>query len=243
LFLCLKKILQYSLREKTVQVVTKAANYVLQPGQSYEGTWHVEGFSHEQIIASGIYYYSTSKHMTGPGLAFRRERTKQDRKHYDKKMCIELGVVETIPGRCIAFPNSLQHKVQTLTNTSSSEIAQRKIFCFFLVDPNSPIVSSLTVPQQQWEWVSKRIIFHLEAVLSSLKLSFPMDVIKILLEYAAYGLTLKQAKEHRLALMDERKADILSTNDNWERALVIKKKKKKFDGGYRPYRFYAFCEH
>lgn len=31
--------------EREYQVITKAANYVLQPGQSYEGVWHVEGKS------------------------------------------------------------------------------------------------------------------------------------------------------------------------------------------------------
>jgi hypothetical protein len=57
-------------------VIVKAANYVLRPGETdYKGSWHVEGMSHENIIASGIYYYHTSAHLTGEGLMFRRRKT------------------------------------------------------------------------------------------------------------------------------------------------------------------------
>jgi hypothetical protein len=39
-----------------VQVIVKAATYQLKPGETdYKGTWHVEGMSHERIIASGTY--------------------------------------------------------------------------------------------------------------------------------------------------------------------------------------------
>eukprot|EP00980_Cylindrotheca_fusiformis_P020115 scaffold7177_cov83-Cylindrotheca_fusiformis.AAC.1 len=38
-----------SLRGKQVQVVTKIVDYELSPGQTYEGVWHVEGMSHEEI--------------------------------------------------------------------------------------------------------------------------------------------------------------------------------------------------
>ncbi len=31
------------LRNRTIQVITKAINYILPPGQDHEGVWHVEG--------------------------------------------------------------------------------------------------------------------------------------------------------------------------------------------------------
>eukprot|EP01102_Stenamoeba_stenopodia_P010701 TRINITY_DN3252_c0_g1_i6.p1 TRINITY_DN3252_c0_g1~~TRINITY_DN3252_c0_g1_i6.p1 ORF type:complete len:522 (-),score=151.80 TRINITY_DN3252_c0_g1_i6:364-1842(-) len=53
------------------QVITKACNYVLKPGDVYRGKWHVEGMSHEHIIASALYYYSSSPGVKDQGLAFR----------------------------------------------------------------------------------------------------------------------------------------------------------------------------
>jgi hypothetical protein len=54
----------------------KAATYVLKGGATdYKGSWHVEGMSHERIIASGIYYYHTSDNIKGEGLMFRRRQT------------------------------------------------------------------------------------------------------------------------------------------------------------------------
>lgn len=41
---------------------------------AYEGGWHVEGMSHEHIIASGIYYYSTSPWLKDAALEFSRYR-------------------------------------------------------------------------------------------------------------------------------------------------------------------------
>ena len=35
-----------------VQVITKIVDYELEPGQTYEGVWHVEGMSHENIIST-----------------------------------------------------------------------------------------------------------------------------------------------------------------------------------------------
>jgi len=37
-------------------VITKIVDYELDPGQSYDGVWHVEGMSHEEIVATAIYF-------------------------------------------------------------------------------------------------------------------------------------------------------------------------------------------
>jgi hypothetical protein len=65
-------------------------DYILKPGQEYEGTWHLEGmvraelfvpkslltvFSlHERIVASVICYYKTGANIQDPGLIFRYMR-------------------------------------------------------------------------------------------------------------------------------------------------------------------------
>jgi len=38
---------------KELQIITKIVEYKLQPDQAYEGVWHVEGMSHENIIMTG----------------------------------------------------------------------------------------------------------------------------------------------------------------------------------------------
>lgn len=68
------QVLKNSLTNRRLQVIVKAANYILQPGQSYEGTWHVEGMANEKIAASGIYYYSTTPNLDQTCLAFRLKR-------------------------------------------------------------------------------------------------------------------------------------------------------------------------
>lgn len=42
-----------SFKERELQVITKIVEYNLKPGQSYEGVWHAEGMSHENIVMTG----------------------------------------------------------------------------------------------------------------------------------------------------------------------------------------------
>jgi hypothetical protein len=63
---------------KKVKVIVKAANYVLQPGQEYSGTWHLEGMPHERIVASAIYYYERDPTIIDAGLYLRRKRDGSD---------------------------------------------------------------------------------------------------------------------------------------------------------------------
>ncbi|THV00184.1 hypothetical protein K435DRAFT_776725 [Dendrothele bispora CBS 962.96] len=63
---------------KDLKVIVKAANYILEPGQEYRGTWHIEGMPHERIVASAIYYYDTDESITDEGLSLRRFRDSDD---------------------------------------------------------------------------------------------------------------------------------------------------------------------
>jgi hypothetical protein len=56
-----------------LKVVVKAANYILEPGQEYSGTWHIEGIPHERIVASAIYYYERDDSIVDAGLYLRRK--------------------------------------------------------------------------------------------------------------------------------------------------------------------------
>jgi hypothetical protein len=133
---------------RRLQVIVKAANYLVAPNARYEGSWHVEGMKHERIVASGIYYYSTTPNLPDTCLAFRDQRhnSMADRERsYNTSFNINLGKVDTPAGRCLAFTNSFQHRVKGVENKSSSETGVRKILCFFLIDPDNRYVPCVCV--------------------------------------------------------------------------------------------------
>jgi len=212
---------------RTFQVITKAANYILEPGQSYEGTWHVEGLPQENIIGSGIFYYSTTSNVKGNSLAFRdkRDNDRLDRERtQNRRFYKNLGRVRTLPGRCLVFTNDLQHKVKKLSNPSNF-LAVRKILCFFVVAPSVRIPSSLSVPEQYWDKIKIGVCMALWRVSMVLTGSpLPQEVTKRILSYAKWGFTRKEAEEIRLKLMHERKYYVDKNNGVWERS-------------------YSFCEH
>mmetsp|Transcript_14973 Transcript_14973/g.29140 ORF Transcript_14973/g.29140 Transcript_14973/m.29140 type:complete len:276 (+) Transcript_14973:1058-1885(+) len=172
-----------NLAGKSLQVITKIVDYELQPGESYEGVWHVEGMSHERIVGTCVNVIERGEGIVGGELMYRRGFTTEERGRllygvaqcrnpaFDKIMedaLAPLGMVATPEGRTIVFPNSHVHKVRKMTNTSDKP-ARRRIAVFFIVDPEHRIVSTQEVPDQS-------------SVLS-----------------------LDEAKAHRLELMKERK--------------------------------------
>jgi len=304
-----------SLRNRRLQVIVKAANYELMPGQSYEGGWHVEGMLHERIIATGIVYYAASVNMRGEGLAFRRFRNRnvnavrripttdlggndyaenddnvsvgvtdapwhsttlgETNDSNEQKMeedsdkregthvptgfthpkysfsgedahvgslwdvgyksqsmhnYVDLGVVETPPGRVLVFKNSLQHRVSILTNSSTTEKAFRKVLLFWLVDPDKRILSTADVPRQQWDYMRVQIAhtLHRQWHPSCKQCRFPVKLTKLVLDFAKYGFTDEEARQHRLNLMEERKFSRVAINKKFQ-ALIERE--------------YSFCEH
>lgn len=89
------------------------------------GSWHIEGMANERIVASGIYYYSSSN-VTESRLSFRQAIREPDYDQGDDQgvaliyelrdeqpLNQQLGSIVTKEGRCIAFPNTLQHQVSS----------------------------------------------------------------------------------------------------------------------------------
>jgi hypothetical protein len=64
----------------------------------------------------------------------------------------EIGKVLTKPGRILAFPNVLQHKVGSFELQDKSKPGHRKILAMFLVDPHIKILSTANVPPQRRDW-------------------------------------------------------------------------------------------
>jgi hypothetical protein len=115
----------------------------------------------ERIVSTGIYYWD-SENITESRLSF---RAALDDPHYEQNddtgvrevyglededaLNQTLGSASTPAGRCLAFPNILQHRVGSFRLTDPTRPGHRKILAFFLVDPSEKIVSTSDVPPQQ----------------------------------------------------------------------------------------------
>ncbi|MFI8961878.1 DUF4246 domain-containing protein [Streptomyces sp. NPDC053493] len=151
------------LRGRRLQVVVKLATVHLTPEKpEYAGgTWHVEGMLNERIVSTGIYYWD-SENITESRLSFRAALDDPDYEQNDDDGVREvyglenedalnqvLGSASTPAGRCLAFPNILQHRVGSFRLVDPTRPGHRKILAFFLVDPSETIVSTSDVPPQQ----------------------------------------------------------------------------------------------
>ncbi|WP_460807529.1 DUF4246 domain-containing protein [Micromonospora zhanjiangensis] len=151
------------LRGRRLQVIVKLANIHLTPDKpEYPGgSWHVEGMMNERIVSTGIYYWD-SENITDSRLGFRAAVDDPDYEQNDEiglrdvyglddedPLNQVLGSVPTGAGRCLAFPNILQHRVSPFRLADPTRPGHRKILAFFLVDPSVTIVSTADVPPQQ----------------------------------------------------------------------------------------------
>ncbi|THA82248.1 DUF4246 domain-containing protein [Streptomyces sp. A0592] len=151
------------LRGRRLQVIVKLATIHLTPDKpEYAGgSWHVEGMLNERIVSTGIYYWD-SENITESRLSFRAALDDPDYEQNDDNGLREvyglededelnqmLGSASTPAGRCLAFPNILQHRVGDFRLADPTRPGHRKILAFFLVDPSETIVSTSDVPPQQ----------------------------------------------------------------------------------------------
>lgn len=151
------------LRGRRLQVIVKLATIRLTPDKAEYagGSWHVEGMLNERIVSTGIYYWD-SENITESRLSFRAALDDPDYEQNDDNGLREvyglededalnqvLGSAPTPAGRCLAFPNVLQHRVGPFRLADPTRPGHRKILAFFLVDPAENIVSTSDVPPQQ----------------------------------------------------------------------------------------------
>lgn len=166
------------LRDCRLQAIVKLATIHLTPEKpEYPGgSWHVEGMMNERIVSTGIYYWD-SENITESRLSFRAALDDPDYEQSDDNGMREvygleneeplnqmLGSASTPAGRCLAFPNILQHRVGPFRLTEPTRPGHRKILAFFLVDPSETIVSTSDVPPQQpWSAASTMTLQQAES--------------------------------------------------------------------------------
>jgi len=98
----------------------------------------------------------------------------------------------------LTFPNILQHQVQPFKFQDPAKPGYRKILALFLVDPHDKVISTANVPSQRADWWSDSIG---TSGLNKLPLELKDEIFKQL----DFPMTMDDAKEFRLKLMNERR--------------------------------------
>jgi len=161
----------------------------------------------------------------------------------------QYGSVETKEGRLLAFPNVFHHRVSPFELQDKTKPGHRRFIALWLVDPHTRIINTGNVPPQQQDWWMERAfgsveaekVFHpiaklvseaapdhpgLQAALES-GTPLPQELRDMVRREAISRLpmSLAEAKEHRLKLMEERTKFQSEAEKNWSRPE------------------YSFCEH
>jgi len=166
----------FPLRGQRLQVITKIVDYELQPGQSHEGVWDIEGMPQENIVATALYVLHRDDEIVGGDILFKRAYHQDEATFIFSSMSqairprpledminnglIPLGKVQTRPGRLIVFPNSHVHKVGEIQNQATcgavdgkaakrDSESKRRLVVFLLVNPEKRIISTREIPPPQ----------------------------------------------------------------------------------------------
>jgi hypothetical protein len=111
-----------------------------------------------------------------------------------------LGSLQCKEGRLLAFPNTLQRRVQPFKLEDPTRTGHLRFLVLWLVDPNYRIVSTANVPPQQHDWFAAGT---LDRILARRDLAAELEVM-IREHVDGYPMSLDTAKELRLVLMQER---------------------------------------
>ncbi len=215
-----------------LQIIVKLASINLTPSSpTYDGgSWHVEGQLNEHICATAIYYYS-SHNITTSKLSFRKrgdtdihQQVNYEQndagwlevifgaKDQESTGTQEIGSVEAKQGRLVTFPNIYQHRVDPFKLQDETKPGNRKILAFFLVDPNIKVISTANVPCQRRDWWGRHL--RETGVLGVLPTELQELVVN---KVDDFPISIEEAKEMRLELMEGRKAFLDEHDENFDR--------------------------
>ena len=155
----IKKI---ELKNRNLQVITKIVKISLHNKEELLGAWHVEGMSHENIVATASYtleqdekfdatiywkrLYSQQEYWTIVSSIPQYSPTEFEELLQDT--LVPLGKVKINKNSLIIFPNSHIHKVDMKTSSKSEQ--SRTIIVFWLINPNIRITSTKDIKQQNY---------------------------------------------------------------------------------------------
>ena len=141
-------------------MIVKLTEYNFKPNDIFEGVWHYEGMSHENIIMTGLYYPFTDLELISEGIEFKRQYTDEECYNIYSNVSqirpkwlensiqsgfVPLGKLTTETGKLIVFPNCHAHRVMKIFNPTN-KILKRKLLAFFVIDPECQIPSTRDHP-------------------------------------------------------------------------------------------------
>ncbi|KAK9415968.1 hypothetical protein SUNI508_09928 [Seiridium unicorne] len=207
--------------ERGLQVIVKLSSIELTPETpTYGGgNWHIEGMVNKHIVATAIYYYDVDN-VTESRISFRTEAELEDedviynqddhaplaetfdvqsRELRDEPAVQTLGSVGTSQGRLLAFPNTLQHKVEPFELVDKTKPGHRRFLVLWVVDPYYRIASTRNVPPQQHDWWAPEGYDKIDFS------AFPPEIRSMVTDQVGeWPMGLETAKKLRLELMSER---------------------------------------
>ncbi|KAK7741270.1 hypothetical protein SLS63_000823 [Diaporthe eres] len=146
--------------------------------------------------------------------------------------CVQnYGSVKTPQGRLLAFPNIFQNRASSFRLADPTRPGHQRYIALWLVNPCCRIISTANVPPQQQDWWTGSAFGETKDSRASTASHLPPHIVQILREkgialpdngsraklppellamvdeeFDLSTLSLEQAKEHRLKLMEERTA-------------------------------------
>jgi hypothetical protein len=187
-----------------LQVIVQLINYELFPSHpvyKWDNT-RVEGLMNENIVATGIYPYS-SENVQEPTVQFSQtlcdkyNNINDDTREFlstlgvDDFYEVDLGKVSLKQDRCFAYPNHIIREWAPLELQDQTKPGYFKFIKFFLVDPALRIVSTANVPPQQEEWFMeelKQIPFFQQ---------LPRDIFALIKNNLEWPMSFAQARKYR----------------------------------------------
>ncbi|KAH7128294.1 hypothetical protein B0J11DRAFT_266921 [Dendryphion nanum] len=149
------------------------------------------------------------------------------------------GNVETKQGRLLAFPNLFHHRVSGFRLADPSKPGHRRFIALWLVDPTKRIISTANVPPQQMDWwkasafgatpeAQQAISFKHGSI--GIERNLPQELADMVreefsIEGGQLPMSVEEANEHRLTLMEERSNFKETAENEWNM------------------NSYSFCEH
>lgn len=152
------KMEKVDFRGKKLQVITKIVQISLDNNELL-GSWHVEGMSHENIVATAtitleqnptfnaelLFKRIYSEAEAGQLMMITRQNPPEELKKRYNKIHIPLGKHEIHEGDVLVFPNSHIHKIDMKGSGT------RTILVFWLINPDKRITSTADIAQQNYD--------------------------------------------------------------------------------------------
>lgn len=155
--------------------------------------------------------------------------------------CVQnYGSVKTPQGRFLAFPNLFQHRISPFRLADPTRPGRQRYIALWLVEPHRRIGSTANVPPQQQDWWAESAFGETEDSRASAASRLPPHIVQVLREkgialpdngstaklppellamvdeeFDLSTLSLEQAKQHRLKLMEDWKARRGEALETW----------------------------